>query len=262
MQTASRYCRMGSWVVLVLASLLFACQTAQAVEVKFPDSNLEQAVRTAIGKPSGPIYQSDVAGVNFTTLIAGGKVITNLSGLEYCTDLSVVWLYGNAITDISPLANLTKLTEVYLWDNQIVDITPLSGLISLRKLFLSNNLITNIKPLVDNTGIGANDVVSVEDNTIDQVSLCTYVPDLESREVVLYYTGQCGRSVVKFVDANLEHEVRVSYRMNTNSVLGEIIYDTDLANKDFKTLYASITTAGRPLRAASSRLTLRSRNSW
>ena len=60
---------------------------ANAVAVNFPDPNLEAAIRTAISKPTGTIDGTDLVGGALTIFNAPQSGITNLSGLEYCTDL-------------------------------------------------------------------------------------------------------------------------------------------------------------------------------
>ncbi len=140
----------------------------------FPDLNLEGAIREAISKPSGNIFCSDL--VSLTELNASGREIYSISGLEYCSNLTILdlgqdwdiftsnhitdinplaglinltWLNldYNEIADISPLAGLINLAHLYLWSNQIADISPLAGLINLTDLDLDDNQITDINPL-------------------------------------------------------------------------------------------------------------------
>jgi hypothetical protein len=115
--------------------------------VTFPDPNLEAAIREAIGKPSGPIYASDLVGLD--TLFACNRSITNLTGIEYCTSLTVLDLRYNQISDLSPLSGLTSLTGLILESNQISDLSPLSGLTSLTVLALDWNQISDLSPLSD-----------------------------------------------------------------------------------------------------------------
>ena len=75
--------------------------------VEFPDANLDAFIRNWIDKPTGDIMASDLRGV--WLLPAGSSSISDLSGLEYVTDLFTLELGGNHLCDISPLANLTKL---------------------------------------------------------------------------------------------------------------------------------------------------------
>ena len=90
--------------------------------VNFPDSNLEQAIRDAIDKPTGDIYESDLT--TLTYLDAEDRDIVDLTGLEYCAALTSLELDDNQIVDISPVSGLTNLTVVNLNKNQIVDISP------------------------------------------------------------------------------------------------------------------------------------------
>lgn len=121
-------------IVIVLLSLLMALIPVSVVNadtvVNFPDPNLEAAVRQAIGKPTGPILQSDLDRINnvFNARYIG---IKNISGIEKLTNMKTLWIDGNQISDISPLATLTGLQGLYLNSNQISNISPLTGLIGL-----------------------------------------------------------------------------------------------------------------------------------
>ena len=90
------------------------------------DPNLEAAIRDAISKPAGDILDSDLLGL--ATLNASGRGIANISGIEYCVNLTWLYLSENQIVDVSPLAGLTRLTELWLYNNQIVDVSPLAAL--------------------------------------------------------------------------------------------------------------------------------------
>ena len=116
-------------------------------EVYFPDPNLEAVIREAIAKPTGPIYPSDLAGL--TGLHAWNKNITDLTGLDFCTDLEFAELSSNQISDISPLANLTNLELLFLGHNQIVNLSPLANLANLGVLNISSNQISNLSPLAN-----------------------------------------------------------------------------------------------------------------
>jgi Leucine-rich repeat (LRR) protein len=57
-------------------------------------------------------------------------VITDLSGLEYCTNLNALHLYSSQVNDLSPLANLT---ELHLGGNQIRNLSQLLENSELRR---------------------------------------------------------------------------------------------------------------------------------
>ena len=113
--------------------------------VIFSDSNLEQKIREEISKPSGNIYKSDL--INLTDLDARSLSITNISGIEYCINLSYLSLNYNQISDIIPLSKLSNLTELVMLNNQISDVSALSNLTNLSILWLIGNQITDITPL-------------------------------------------------------------------------------------------------------------------
>ena len=154
--------------------------------VNFPDLALEAVIRSAIGKPTGDIRDTDLIGL--TSFDAASRGIADLEGMQYCTDLTWLYLYDNQISDIAPLAKLTNLAWLSLDDNQIsdtaplakltnlwylnlshnqiVDISALSGLTNLTRLDLQNNQIRDIASLVNNAGIGSGAYVGLRHNLL------------------------------------------------------------------------------------------------
>ncbi len=100
-------------------------------------------------------------------LSASHQGISDLSGIEYCTNLDWLELNVNVISDISPLASLTNLTYLGLWKNEISDISPLASLTNLTYLSLHSNQISDISPLVENSGLGEGDIVLLTVNNLD-----------------------------------------------------------------------------------------------
>ena len=111
-----------------------------AQTVNFPDPHLENSVRTVLGIPAGDISNIDVLGM---TRLWGDGGITNLSGLEWGTNLLAAFLSGNSIGDLSPLRELKELTWLDLKYNSVEDPEPLNTLANLFYLDLSWNPITN-----------------------------------------------------------------------------------------------------------------------
>ena len=102
--------------------------------VTFADTNLEAAIREAIGKATGPIYRSDLEVL--TSLSASERNISDLKGLEHCTNLTDLDLGYNWISDINPLVQNEGLGEgdtIYLrgnplgWDSISAYIPELRG---------------------------------------------------------------------------------------------------------------------------------------
>ncbi|MBT9132591.1 MAG: Internalin-A [Firmicutes bacterium] len=154
--------------------------------ITFPDSNLEAAVREALGiAPDVDIYRSDLE--TLTGLEASERGISDLTGLEYAVNLTWLNLRRNLIEDISPLANLTNLSDLYLGENYITDISPLANLTNLTELRLEGNQITDISPLVQNEGLSGTDEVDLQGNPLSEESYRTLIPQLVGRGVNVLY---------------------------------------------------------------------------
>jgi internalin A len=170
-------------LTMAMISGVFVCVSCTDSNdgVDFPDPNLETAVREAINKPEGPIYPEDLQELN--VLAAMDMGISDLSGLEYCTNLSILYIGNNEITDVSPLSELCNLGGLYLMGNQVSDFTPLLSLTNLSELDLSFNQITDISSLSEASftnlySLGLNG--SEETNQISDISSLTALPKLRS----------------------------------------------------------------------------------
>ncbi len=195
---------------LVLVGLVFAVlsgNVATATTVNIPDAGLEAAIRFTLGIPTDPITDTDLAGL--LSLSAIGKGITDLTGLEDCVTLGVLYIDDNNIRNLHPLSGLTSLEELGLADNNISNCGPLSGLTSLRFLsltrnnvrnirpltglasleilYVNGNRITNIQPLVDNTGLDAGDLLNLVDNPLGCKAITIDIPILQGRGVAVRF---------------------------------------------------------------------------
>ncbi len=123
------------------------------IVVEVPDPNLRQLIREALSLPEVvPLTQGQM--LRLTRLDAGGnRGITNLTGLEYATNIRFLILYLNPIVAISPLTHLTKLEGVTLWGCHITDLSPLRNLENLRGVSLGHNRISDISPLGELTNL-------------------------------------------------------------------------------------------------------------
>ena len=123
------------------------------VVVEIPAPNLRQLIRETLSLPEAvPLTQGQM--LRLTRLEAGGnRGITNLTGLEYATNIRSLEFHRNPIVDISPLAHLTKLEGVHLLGCGIVDLSPLRNLENLKGVFLGHNQISDISPLAELTNL-------------------------------------------------------------------------------------------------------------
>ena len=115
-------------------------------QVSIPDANLRAAIEAALGKARGaPITVADMETLNL--LHAADRGISNLTGLEFATNLKRLFLEWNRITDISALGSLTNLTELWLNVNNITDISALGSLTNLTDLVLGRINTSDISVL-------------------------------------------------------------------------------------------------------------------
>jgi Leucine-rich repeat (LRR) protein len=142
-------------------------QEPQEVTVILADENLAAVVRETLGMPSGEaLTAADLA--RLRSLNASEKGISDLTGMEYCTNLSFIYLWSNQISDISPLASLAYLKHLYIYGNQISDLSP----------------------LVENSGLGEGDVVMLQNNNLDLSEGSEdlmHIQQLEARGVEVEY---------------------------------------------------------------------------
>ena len=79
--------------------------------------------------------------------------ISDLSGIESLTSITVLTLNSNNISDISALSGLNNLAALALNSNNVTDISSLSGLTNVEKLQLRSNSITDISTLSELTSL-------------------------------------------------------------------------------------------------------------
>ena len=127
---------------------------------------------------------SPLAGLsNLWYLTLGDNQISDISALAGLINLQSLYLGSNQISDISALAGLTNLQNLSLSSNQISNISALAGLINLHTLVLEINQISNLQSLLDNTGVGTGDFVTVTRNPLSYKSINTDIPALTNRGV-------------------------------------------------------------------------------
>ena len=135
-----------SRLLTCVVTAIFLIPQAHAQLVNFPDPNLRRAVQEALELPNEkPITQQEMR--RLTNLPAENREITDLTGLEYTTNLKILELSFNQIQDLTPLAGLVNLELLALVENPIADFSPLANLTQLESLFLAGIRITDLTPL-------------------------------------------------------------------------------------------------------------------
>lgn len=89
--------------------------------------------------------------LGLTSLRAPSRGITDLTGLEYAANLTVLELQFNAVRDVSPLAGATSLERLVINNNEVDGISSLSALTNLEHLDVHDNHITDISAVANMT---------------------------------------------------------------------------------------------------------------
>jgi len=163
----------------VTVYVTYECGT---VVVDIPDKNLESELRRVTLKPTGNILDTDL--INLTTLRSPHTGITNLTGIQYCKNLTSLDLTGNRIEDITLLGGLGKLTALALGGNQIHDLRPLVQAYGLTYLELqSQHTLDGTKVLSDLEGLeflGGLVTLYLHDNAITSISKLGWLLNLQT----------------------------------------------------------------------------------
>ena len=149
--------------------------TVKSDVVNIPDANLRAKVEQALGKaPGAPIIKAEMA--TLTSLEAINANISNLTGLEWATNLTTLKFWGNDISDISAVAGLTNLTVLRVGNNGrngVSDISAVAGLTNLTTLEFVYNGITDISPVAGLTNLTKLDLLGNDITNISAVSQLT-----------------------------------------------------------------------------------------
>ncbi|HSB69073.1 MAG TPA: ELWxxDGT repeat protein [Candidatus Methylomirabilis sp.] len=165
-------------------------------EVPFNDLRLEVAVAEKLGIPvttkwdGTPLVQEPITASGMVTLFTldlGGMGLSDLTGLEFATNITTLNLANNQVKDLftlvprtlkegaakGSLVGLSHLQNLALDYNGLASIAPLTGILGIKALSLDNNPLVDLTPIalwreilppsktppleflsLDNTGIG------------------------------------------------------------------------------------------------------------
>ncbi len=142
-------------------------RTTEDPTVWMPDENLRAAVEAELSALNPTLTLTKPNLTVLTSIHAAGSTddyginhspITNLTGLEYATNLTWLDLQINNITNLTPLSGLRNLTDLDLtWNNiTTTNLTSLSALVNLERLSISSNM---------NNGVSINDISALSSLT-------------------------------------------------------------------------------------------------
>ena len=150
--------------------------------IDIPDPNLRRAIAGMLNKPANtPITQREMEGLT-GRLRASNKSITDLTGLEFATNLRQLLLDSNSISDISPLEDLAHLKTLVLSGNRISDIAPLKNFrADLTVLFLDGNPISDMSLLEDLTHLKT---LALSENQISDIAPLKNLTNLKTLRLI------------------------------------------------------------------------------
>ncbi len=103
------------------------------------DSNVEEAIRAAIKKPTGELTMADLDKVGGVWLRPINQLAEVPKSLEKLTQLKQLDLAENRLTSVKGLEKLTQLTHLDLESNQLTELNGLEKLTKLERLSLMYN---------------------------------------------------------------------------------------------------------------------------
>lgn len=134
-----------------LGLLLTQAVPGRGQTVNFADTNLESVVREAISKPTGPITAADLQPLTY--LYAFDHSIRDLSGLEYATNLTDLYLDYNQVQNFASLEKMPQLKTLSLFQNHLSDLKFLRHLTNLDVVGVGGNVIWDFSPLFTLTNV-------------------------------------------------------------------------------------------------------------
>ena len=181
-----------------------------------PDTNLRTAVRETLDLADGARL-TKAAMRDLTELSVSGSGVSDLTGLEFATNLIALKLNNNRVSDLSALSGLENLTHLYLWKNDITDVEPLRDLTQLELLRFTDNSVSDVSALEGLVNLRS---LRLKNNRVSDVSALSGLENLEDLQLAgnqITNTGVLADlvsnltkpiDIVVFPDRNLELSVR------------------------------------------------------
>jgi Leucine-rich repeat (LRR) protein len=133
----------------------------------FPDKALEKAIRWEVFEKrynDQPITVEDVKSIS--QVVARGKGIKSLEGLQHCKAIMKIDLANNEISDPAPISELKLIQSLDLSGNQIANLDPLKNLVQMQYLQVSKNQIKDLAPIASMQKLNA---LYLNDNQVSNV---------------------------------------------------------------------------------------------
>ncbi|MBL3689545.1 leucine-rich repeat domain-containing protein [Leucobacter chromiireducens subsp. chromiireducens] len=145
--------------------------------VEIPDPILRREIARKLNlSQSSTITRGDVR--RLQSLTAKNLGITDLTGLEFATSLSNLYVDQNGITSLEPLRDLPSMRQLTASRNPISDISPLATLPNINWLELNWTEITSLEALRGNIKLGWLQVAYTGIDSIEPLNESTNIGSL------------------------------------------------------------------------------------
>ena len=115
-------------------------------------------------------------------LVLYDNAITDIGPLADLENLQLLDLGLNSVPDLSPLSEIYGMLIIGLERTTVTDLDPLREMVELNTIVLDNNRdLTDIEPLLDNPGVGRDDIVQLTGTSVS----CEDIALLEERRVTV-----------------------------------------------------------------------------
>ncbi|WP_088825569.1 MucBP domain-containing protein [Listeria goaensis] len=167
-------------------------QAAATDTVNIPDQNLLEGLKDLLDKPfatsltEADLAQLDNAAINYSNpaqAAVPGRV-SDLTGLEFATNMTQLDISASDVSDITPIINLPKLKRIVGVNTALTSLEGIQNLPSLEQLELGGDYIQDFSPL-----LGAKNLTSFsyesyrwlssDYSAIDDISILAEMPNLQ-----------------------------------------------------------------------------------
>ena len=140
-------------LLIIINSCTKSPTKSEPEKIEFGQSDLEFVIREILDKPDDELTIEDLESIETIFVNSNTYDLSDLKGIEYCTNLIHLSISVSDIEDISYVSNLIKLEILDLAANNVRDITPLSNLVNLSSLVLRHNPINYLSELTNLTNL-------------------------------------------------------------------------------------------------------------
>ena len=228
---------MKTWKIVITLFILFAVAgsgygLAQVTSrttgepVTIPDLALREAICSSLSLPASKITASVLSDLTVIEIHSNSdqpseENVADLRGLEYCNNLTELFISSSVVTDISPIKDLSRLRKLHLV-GEVEDLSPLSNLISLQELYLGGKLV-DISPIGDLVGLKT---LALVNSNIEDISALSELVNLENLSLSFNYINDLSplASLFKLNSLNLSQN-----NISDISILSELVNLKDLA---------------------------------